>query len=81
MKHLPCWDPSTKRVAYKVLTIPEHLRSKGYILTAPDLVPMAMMRSSGSKAKALGWLGKPCSTVYEGRKGSMGNTPGTSAST
>lgn len=36
---------------------------KGYILTAPDRVPMAMIRSSGSKASALGWLGKPCSTV------------------
>lgn len=34
-----------------------------------------MMRSSGSKAKALGWLGKPCSTVCEEGEGYMGNTP------
>lgn len=32
-------------------------------MTAPDRVPIAMIRSSGSKASALGWLGKPCSTV------------------
>lgn len=30
---------------------------------------MAMMRSSGSKARALGWLGKPCSTVCGGGEG------------
>lgn len=46
-----------------VLKAPKAMAHKGYILTAPDLVPMAMMRSSGSKARALGWLGKPCSTV------------------
>lgn len=37
---------------------------------------MAMMRSSGSKARALGWLGKPCSTVC-GR--GEGICPGTAA--
>lgn len=54
-----------------VLAAPKAVPRKGYILTAPDLVPMAMMRSSGSKARALGWLGKPCSTVCGGRGGHL----------
>lgn len=37
---------------------------KGYTLMAPDFVPMAINCSLGSKAKALGWWGKPCSTVW-----------------
>lgn len=76
-KRLPCQDPSLKWVAHErsSQSPTEHHSGKGYILTAPDLVPMAMMRSSGSKAKALGWLGKPCSTVCEGGEGYMGKTP------
>lgn len=57
-----------------VLTAPNDASRKGYILTAPDLVPMAMMRSSGSKARALGWLGKPCSTVCGGEEGTCTST-------
>lgn len=63
--------PQSQRTgSYKqvVLAALKAVPCKGYILTAPDLVPMAMMRSSESKARALGWLGKPCSTVC-GEKG------------
>lgn len=38
---------------------------KGYTLMAPDFVPMAISCSLGSKAKALGWWGNPCSTVWD----------------
>lgn len=41
---------------------------KGYTLMAPDLVPIAISSSLGSKAKALGWWGNPCSTVWRQRK-------------
>lgn len=43
--------------------------TEGYILMAPDFVPMAMSCNLGSKAKALGWWGNPCSTVCERKPG------------
>lgn len=74
---LPAWAlNSTPGATGRWSSQPEGMTCKGYILTAPDLVPMAMMRSSGSKARALGWLGKPCSTVC-GR--GEGICPGTAA--
>lgn len=45
---------------------------KGYILTVLDFVSMVMMRSFGSKVRALGWLGKLCFIVYRGGAGREG---------
>lgn len=70
VKFYAAFPKSIKHINYRYTRRISHICTKkcslvtyNYILIAPDAVPIAAIRNSGSHAKAVGLFGNPCCTV------------------